>query len=192
MELVLDPAALVGVIGMTALFGWALGRTQTGRDAARSPIGNHVTSPAIAGPPAPLAASPIRRPDAPGQGLAGARGDRTDGRIAAPSACQQRALEERRAIFDDPIALADLHEEVCSIREDERIFESGLEDTGLMVMLARGEGSGCRYIGRIGQPTCPGPINGTCHDGGTCSAPRCNARPCILPDPARERTLAGH
>lgn len=172
MELVLDPAALAGVIGMTALIGWALGRTQIGRP----PASSH----AFGALPPPLAAGT--------SAASGASG----GVIEVHSPCQRRAFEERRAIFSDPVVLTDLQEEVFSIRQDERIFERGLEDTGLMVMLARGEGETCRYLGRSGQPTCPGPINGTCHHGGTCSVLGFHARQSASPDQAPGRSLAAH
>ncbi len=180
MGLVLDPAALGGLAGMIALAGWALGRMQ-GRLVQDRPVQGHVakdhgaqdhaapgdperSEPVLANPPAPV--SP------------------------APSPCQQRAFEERRAIFERPVALAELHDQVRSIRRDERVLDQGLSDTGLLLLLARGSGGACRYLGRSGRPTCPGPVNGACHHGGGCTVTGLHAPRAAPTDPAHARPLA--
>jgi hypothetical protein len=159
MELVLDPALLAGVIGLAALAGWIMGRAQVGRRMVeRHPAIRSGGTPQ----PARAASSP------PGQRAAppSATG------MNAPSPCQQRAIDERRSIFADPVALAELHDEATSIRRDERVLEQALGDAGPILLLRPGHGEACRYLGLSGQPTCPGPITGACQDGGRCAALR--------------------
>lgn len=161
MELALDPAALGGLAGVIALSGWAFGRMQKGRMEAG---GMMPTA------PTPATASHIAPTTPTGGGERAAGGDGLRGGIAsAPSPCQQRAIAERRAIFALPVALGELHDQVSAIRRDERVFDQAPAAQDLTVLFARGSAGACRYLGRSGQPTCPGSVKGTCQDGGACT-----------------------
>ncbi|WP_068863519.1 hypothetical protein [Erythrobacter dokdonensis] len=157
MELVLDPAALAGLSGLIALSGWALGRTQNGRNTPEAP-------PATEPVPAALALA----------------------KAGEPADCQQRALEERRAIFDQPLALSELHDHVSSIRRMERVFEQELSGPkGMLALPLRDMDDVCRYFGLSGRPTCPGPANRRCHHDGPCMASGlCSSVTGQRPDPA--------
>lgn len=164
MEVVLDPAALAGLAGLLALSGWALGRAQAVRGAAD-------TAACAAPGTAACGDGGAERSKAEADESEPVRESLAERRLDAPSPCQQRASEERRAIFANPVALAELHDQVRSIRRNERIFDRALAETGLPVMLARGNPTACRYLGRSGEPTCPGAVNGRCHQGEPCAVP---------------------
>jgi hypothetical protein len=75
-------------------------------------------------------------------------------------------------------SLGELHAEVTAYRRQEQVLASALSD-GLLVELvptgARGE---CRYLGLIGQPTCPLPGTGheTCASREGCGAAAASRR----------------
>ena len=158
MELVLDPVTLAGLAGFTALTGWALGRAQAGVAAWRAPGGE----------PAPRSGETAADAEAPTDRAAS--GANQEAELPAP--CQQLAMEERRAIFERPFALAELHDQVSSIRRDERILEGVFGVSGPAARFGT-SGDSCRYVGCSGQPTCPRPADDCCHEArpGTASAP---------------------
>ena len=157
MTLLVDPAALGGLAGLIAVAGWAMGRAY-----------------------APLAGEslPERRAPDPGEAVL-PDGPVAESEVAQPplapphtgsAPCQQRALEERRAALAWPITLAELHAEVSAIRRDERILWDEPCDDALVVLSWDATGTGCRFIGLSGQPTCPVATRRSCPDSGACQS----------------------
>lgn len=141
MDFLADPAVLGGIIGGALLSGWLMGRRQglgaTGGEA-------------LAAAPEPVAPSV----PPPAQVLADV------------TACQYAARAERRQLIEAALSLGDLHAEVTAYRQQEQVLASALSD-GLLVAAMHDAGRHeCRYLGLIGQPTCPLP--GTRHE--TCAS----------------------
>lgn len=169
MGLVVDPAALGALAGLVALAGWAMGRSQGGA------LGKHQEptlrkSAALRMPPEGA------RPPAPV--VAGAAAHRT----AAGMACQQRALEERRALLANPETLAELHAEASAIRRDERVFDDAAYGDALIAVPRAVYEQECRYLGRSGQPTCADAARHACNASRGCHAIDLRAPAEILPD----------
>jgi hypothetical protein len=151
MILLVDPAALGGLAGLVVVASWALGRAHgplPGDDLPRH--GKR------AGAERPLSEGAV--PDTPPPTTI----------VSAP--CQQRALEERRAALARPFVLAELHAEASAIRRDERILGDVPCEDALIVLTRTAPGTGCRFIGLSGQPTCPGATRLACPDSGACRA----------------------
>jgi hypothetical protein len=89
-------------------------------------------------------------------------------RRAARSECQQGAYEERRALLANPVALAELHTEASAVRRNERIFERAVRSDALVAPSQTDHDGGWRYLGRNGQPACPGPARQACDNAGGC------------------------
>lgn len=145
MGLLLDPAALGGLAGLIAVTSWAIGRIHAS-SAAPSPR-------VKASNPTPSAMPRVTElPSAP----------RVTTAALLPTACQQRALEERRAALAHPFELADLHAEASAIRRSEQIFGPGLDHDRLLEGWRGDSGRACRFIGLSGQPTCPAITRSRC------------------------------
>ncbi len=169
MILLVDPAALGGLAGLIAVASWAMGRAHGPLTGERRPDSDEV----VAGPADPMPASAAT--DRPFTALPAHR-------RPAPAPCQQRALEERRAALTRPFALAELHAEASAIRRDERILGDVPAEDALIVLTCTLPGTGCRFIGLSGQPTCPGTTRLACPDSGACNALNAQGHPRI-PDP---------
>jgi hypothetical protein len=173
MGLDLDPAALGGLAGLIAVVGWIIGRLQSGPlGAARQP-----TAPAV-----PTGtADPVAAP-APASARFTTRATIVGEAPASPP-CQQRALEERRALLSRPVSLADLHAEVSAFRRDERILERAPQADALLAMARADQVADCRFIGLSGRPTCPATTCHDCHGPGALRVPA--AGPAIMASPER-------
>jgi len=176
MELVLDPGIPPGLIGVAAVLACALGTVWL--------MGVAWAKERVAGGgsgPASTPAAPVAREDGGGEPPAAVAPA-----LPATAACQQRAIEERRAVFARPVALAELHAEVAAIRRDERIFGDARLEDELLVLTRRDGAAECRFLGLSGQPTCPAAATsgGTCRDGGGC--------PCFMPRSDAPSRLVNH
>lgn len=141
MDILADPAVLGSIVGGALLSGWLIGR----RHGVHA-VGGEVPVPA----PEPAAQPLAQHIDAPGENLAGV------------TACQHAARAERRQVIEAARSLGDLHAEVTAYRQREQVLASALSD-GLLVAVMPDTGRHeCRYLGLIGQPTCPLP--GTGHE----------------------------
>ncbi|MEQ5787849.1 hypothetical protein J3454_08095 [Erythrobacter sp. NFXS35] len=158
MELALDPAALGGLAGLLALSGWAFGRMQV---ASHMQAGSGVQASGVT-PAAPI------RSAAPELAVQCSSNAEQAAHAASPPPCRRRSIEERRAIFAVPFALCELHDQVRSIRQDERIFDQTPAAQDLAVLFARSTADTCRHRARGGQPFCRGPVNSACGDAGDC------------------------
>jgi hypothetical protein len=150
MNYLADPAVLGSIVMGAVLSGWLLGR----QHAAARMVGSETPGPAPEPLPEPQAAIP---PEARG---------------AAVTACQHAARAERRQVIEAARSLGELHAEVTAYRLQEQVLASALSD-GLLVELIPGAARGdCRYLGLIGQPTCPLPGTGheTCTSREGCAA----------------------
>jgi hypothetical protein len=142
MGLLADPAVLGSVVMAAVLSGWLLGRRH--------------------GVPAPdeALAHPTAEPEAPSTAVAAFDSEALSGATSGATACQHVARAERRQVIEAARSLGELHAEITAYRRQEQVLASALSD-GLLVELlpaaARGE---CRYLGLIGQPTCPLPGTG--------------------------------
>ena len=162
MLLLVDPAALGGLAGLIAVASWAVGRAHGPLAGERQH--NRGEGAGTGHPPSEgLAASPDT--------------------ALAPAPCQQRALEERRAALARPFVLAELHAEASAIRRDERILGDVPGEDALIVLARAASGTGCRFIGLSGQPTCPRSTMLACPDSGACHASGAQGHPRV-PDPA--------
>ena len=164
MILLVDPAALGGLAGLIAVASWAIGR-------AHGPL---------AGKEPPDRGASTALPPAEGSAVERSLAAVPPRAAVAPAPCQQRALEERRAALARPFALAELHAEASAIRRNERILGHVPCEDALIVLTGAAPGTGCRFIGLSGQPTCPGTTRLACPDSGACQA---QDAPLALPDP---------
>lgn len=172
MGMVVDPAALGGLAGLVALASWAVGRMQGDAFGKRQ-------APALR-EFAALRMSPdgVRPLATVVADAAGA----TAHRATAGTACQHRALEERRALLADPGALAELHAEASAIRRDERVFDHAAYGDALIAVPQAVYERECRYLGRSGQPTCADAARHACDASRGCQADAIRAPAAILPE----------
>ncbi|WDA42552.1 hypothetical protein [Erythrobacter sp. BLCC-B19] len=136
MVLFESPAMLGGIIVGVAMLAWTLGRWHSG-----------VAASDAAARPAPKVepSRPVPAPDS-----------------AAPEAargvvvmCQQAARDERRIAAATARSLGEMHEEIAAYRRQERVLAAALSDGLLVELLPARARHECRYLGLIGQPTCP-------------------------------------
>ncbi|MBI1403177.1 MAG: hypothetical protein GC147_08190 [Porphyrobacter sp.] len=173
MAMVLDPASLGGLAGLIALAGWALGQMH-GR-AAAGPCTAAQPQTGATGSPTKERRSPPAEAPASDDGASLPQED---------SPCQERARAERLAILARPVALAELHAQVTRIRRDERVLTAASDEDALIALPQAG-GEPCRYLGRSGQPTCPGPLGAACIGHGSCGAYTQSASLCVPPQAPR-------
>jgi hypothetical protein len=167
MGLDIDPAALGGLAGLIALASWAVGLMQGGGRALPLPL--------------PLAAA--LESDTTARRARGVGHQETAAMpVTGALACQQRAFGERRDLLTRPAALAELHDEVCAIRRDERIFESCLETEVPMVLAAADRAASCRYRGVSRGLTCSGPHHRACDDAKGCNSLVASGSAAIMPE----------
>jgi hypothetical protein len=164
MGLLLDPAALAGLAGLIAVTSWAIGRIQA---SSAAPWRRTMAWGATPSEPPQL----TKPPSAP----------RKTGAALLPAACQQRALEERRAVLAHPFVLAEIHAEACAIRRSERILCPGPGHDPLLAEWRGDIGRACRFMGLSGQPTCPVVTRSRCilgHDHPSPQRPGLGTAPC--------------
>ncbi len=172
MGLVVDPAALGGLAGLVAVASWAVGRMQSGAFGKRQESALREFA-ALRMPPEGALSLESAVADAVGTAVH---------RTAAGEPCQQRALEERRALLADPGALAELHAEASAIRRDERVFDHAAYGDALIAVPQADYERECRYLGRSGQPTCADAARHACDASRGCYAVAIRAPAAILPD----------
>lgn len=165
MLLLVDPAALGGLAGLIAVASWALGRAHGPLDGGA--LHDRAERAERAEPGHPPFEGRTASPDA----------------RLSPAPCQQHALEERLAVLARPFALAELHAEASAIRRDERILGDVPGEDALIVLTRAASGTGCRFIGLSGQPTCPRSTMLACPDSGACHAQSAQSQPRV-PDRA--------
>jgi hypothetical protein len=148
MDFLADPAVLGGVVMGAVLSGWLMGRRH-----GAAALGDQ------AGLPEPEARFE-------------ARATSHDGDMADVTACQHAARAERRQVIEAARSLGELHEEVSAYRRREQVLASALSDGLLVELLPAAARDECRYLGLIGQPTCPLPGTGheTCASREGCTA----------------------
>jgi hypothetical protein len=162
MEFFANPATLLGVITGVGISAWALGRWQG------APLGHGSQC------PHPALTQPV---------LCDADA------VPAASPCQEQAREERLIALQDPVSLCALHDEVSAFRRTENVFATLEPDDLLRASQRAGNDRDCRYIGLIGQPTCPAMAPAQAANG--CPS-NCRSRTCSNALPVRPATpLAG-
>jgi hypothetical protein len=83
------------------------------------------------------------------------------------------------------VVLAELHAEASAIRRNERIFERAVRSDALVAPSQTDHDGGWRYLGRSGQPACPGPARQACDNAGGCHT--LAMRPATAAAPSSER-----
>ncbi len=150
MDFLADPAVLGGVVMGAVLSGWLMGRRR----------GAHALD--------DQAAMPAPEPAAPSD----VQPSGHDKPAVAVTPCQHAAQAERRQVIDAARSLGELHAEVTAYRRQEQVLASALNDGLLIELLPAAAQGECRYLGLIGQPTCPLPGTGheTCASREGCAA----------------------
>lgn len=133
-----DPAVLGSIIVGAVLSGWLLGRQHGSGPVA----GGHAPGAALEAVPEPQAETPPALV--------------TD----AITPCQYAARAERRQVIEAARSLGELHAEVTAYRLQEQVLASAASDGLLVELIPADERGDCRYLGLIGQPTCPLPGTG--------------------------------
>ena len=150
MDFLADPAVLGGVVMGALLSGWLIGQRHGARViddflAMTSPQTESRTD-----------AHPASHDDTG----------------AAVTACQHAARAERRQVIEVARSLGELHAEISAYRRQEQVLAAALNDGLLAEFLPGAAREECRYLGLIGEPTCPLPGEGhkTCTSREGCTA----------------------
>lgn len=166
MDFADGPAALGGIIMLSTLAAWSLGRWQGGL--------------------APPAAAAL--PEAQENGEAGPAPLPVSPPAPASALCQNAARAELRVALAAAPSLGEVHAEITAYRNAEQVLSRSDETMLRLDPLPRAGEAGCRFIGLTGEPTCCAPrtARAACAEGFPCAnaVPRRAAAGTFQPSPA--------